>query len=83
MNRKAASLRTLGLMLMAWLAVLLGSAAAAQLPAAENAIAVRLVAEDSTPATGETVTLAAKPGHVHAFDLESGLRLNDKPVISA
>ena len=28
-------------------------------------------------------TLAANPGHVHAFDLESGDRLNDKPVVSA
>jgi multiple sugar transport system ATP-binding protein len=35
------------------------------------------------PAAGETVTLAATPGHVHAFDLESGLRLNDKPIVSA
>src|SRR5690606_30283464 len=31
------------------------------------------------PNAGETVTLAANPGHVHAFDLESGDRLNDKP----
>ena len=30
-----------------------------------------------------TVTLAANPGHVHAFDIESGQRLNDKPVVSA
>ncbi|WP_243444737.1 protein-disulfide reductase DsbD family protein [Sphingosinicella humi] len=58
MNRQAASLRSLGLMLAAWVAVLIGSGAAAQLPAGENAIAVRLVAEDSTPAAGETVTLA-------------------------
>ena len=35
------------------------------------------------PNAGETVTLAAKPGHVHAFDIESGDRLNDKPVVSA
>ena len=35
------------------------------------------------PNAGETVTLAAKPGHVHAFDIESGGRLNDKPVVSA
>jgi multiple sugar transport system ATP-binding protein len=37
----------------------------------------------SHPNAGETVTLAAKPGHVHAFDMESGERLNDKPVVSA
>ncbi|MEN0024952.1 MAG: TOBE domain-containing protein, partial [Microbacterium sp.] len=35
------------------------------------------------PNAGETVTLAANPGHVHAFDLESGDRLNDKPIVSA
>ena len=35
------------------------------------------------PNAGETVVLTAKPGHVHAFDIESGLRLNDKPVVSA
>ncbi len=35
------------------------------------------------PNAGETVTLAANPGHVHAFDIESGVRLNDKPVVSA
>ena len=29
------------------------------------------------PNAGETVTLAATAGHVHAFDLESGERLND------
>jgi len=34
------------------------------------------------PNAGETVTLAANPGHVHAFDIESGDRLNDKPVVS-
>ncbi|MCS3844199.1 ABC transporter ATP-binding protein [Microbacterium sp. AK031] len=37
----------------------------------------------SHPNAGETVTLAASAGHVHAFDIESGLRLNDKPVTSA
>ena len=35
------------------------------------------------PNAGETVTLAASAGHVHAFDIESGERLNDKPVVSA
>ncbi|MFC7789090.1 ABC transporter ATP-binding protein [Microbacterium sp. MAHUQ-60] len=35
------------------------------------------------PNAGETVTLAAAAGHVHAFDIESGVRLNDKPVVSA
>ena len=35
------------------------------------------------PNAGETVTLAATAGHVHAFDLETGERLNDKPVVSA
>ena len=34
------------------------------------------------PNAGDTVTLAATAGHVHAFDVESGERLNDKPVIS-
>ena len=34
------------------------------------------------PDAGETVTLAATPGHVHAFDLETGERLNDVPVIA-
>jgi multiple sugar transport system ATP-binding protein len=34
------------------------------------------------PNAGETVTLAATAGHVHAFDLETGERLNDAPVIS-
>ena len=36
----------------------------------------------SHPNAGETVTLAANAGHVHAFDIESGDRLNDKPVVS-
>jgi multiple sugar transport system ATP-binding protein len=35
------------------------------------------------PNAGETVTLAATAGHVHAFDIESGVRLNDKPIVSA
>ncbi len=35
------------------------------------------------PNAGETVTLAANPGHVHAFDLESGSRLNAAPIVSA
>ena len=34
------------------------------------------------PNAGDTVTLAATAGHVHAFDLETGERLNDAPVIS-
>ena len=34
------------------------------------------------PNAGDTVTLAATAGHVHAFDVESGERLNDAPVIS-
>ena len=34
------------------------------------------------PHSGETVTLAAAAGHVHAFDIESGERLNDAPVVS-
>jgi multiple sugar transport system ATP-binding protein len=37
----------------------------------------------SHPTAGETVTLAATAGHVHAFDSDSGERLNDKPVVSA
>lgn len=37
----------------------------------------------SHPNAGETVTLAANAGHVHAFDIESGVRLNDKPIVSA
>ena len=34
------------------------------------------------PHSGETVTLAATAGHVHAFDIETGERLNDAPVLS-
>src|SRR6188508_2980848 len=34
------------------------------------------------PNAGDTVTLAATAGHVHAFDIESGARLSDKPVVS-
>ena len=34
------------------------------------------------PNAGDTVTLAATAGHVHAFDIETGERLNDAPVIS-
>ena len=34
------------------------------------------------PHSGETVTLAATAGHVHAFDVETGERLNDAPVLS-
>ena len=37
----------------------------------------------SHPNAGETVTLAASAGHVHAFDAESGERLNDKAIASA
>ena len=32
---------------------------------------------------GDTVTLAANPGHVHAFDLDSGERLNKKPIAAS
>ncbi|MDR6867560.1 multiple sugar transport system ATP-binding protein [Microbacterium resistens] len=35
------------------------------------------------PNAGEQVTLAAVPGHLHLFDIESGERLGDKPVVSA
>ena len=35
------------------------------------------------PMAGDTVVLAPIPGHVHLFDIESGNRLNEKPVISA
>ncbi|VXB95322.1 multiple sugar (maltodextrins) transporter ATP-binding protein [Microbacterium sp. 8M] len=35
------------------------------------------------PNAGETVTLAANPGHLHAFDLESGERLNTKPIAAS
>ena len=35
------------------------------------------------PNAGETVTLAAVPGHVHVFDVESGERLTDKAIASA
>jgi multiple sugar transport system ATP-binding protein len=34
------------------------------------------------PIAGDTVTLAAAAGHVHAFDIESGERLNDSVVPS-
>ena len=35
------------------------------------------------PNAGETVTLAPIPGHMHVFDVASGERLTDKPVVSA
>ena len=35
------------------------------------------------PNAGETVTLAPIPGHMHVFDVVSGERLSDKPVVSA
>ncbi|NYD53379.1 ABC transporter ATP-binding protein [Microbacterium pseudoresistens] len=35
------------------------------------------------PNAGETVVLAPIEGHVHLFDIESGERLNEKPVVSA
>src|SRR5690606_27280992 len=35
------------------------------------------------PNAGEKVGLAPIPGHVHLFDIESGERLNTKPVVSA
>jgi len=35
------------------------------------------------PMAGDTVVLAPIAGHVHLFDIESGNRLNEKPVISA
>src|SRR3546814_15231131 len=59
MNRQRSSPRFPWIVLTTWLAaLLLGTAALAQLPAGEKAIAVSLVAEDATPAAGETVTLA-------------------------
>src|SRR3546814_4527893 len=59
MNRQRSSPRFPWIVLTTWLAaLLLGTAALAQLPAGEKAIAVSLVAEDDTPAAGETVTLA-------------------------
>ncbi|UNK71788.1 sn-glycerol-3-phosphate ABC transporter ATP-binding protein UgpC [Microbacterium sp. H1-D42] len=35
------------------------------------------------PMAGDTVVLAPIPGHVHVFDIETGERLNEQPVISA
>jgi len=37
----------------------------------------------SHPSIGDTIVIAPKQGHVHAFDTESGERLDDKAVISA
>src|SRR3546814_20361965 len=59
MNRQRSSPRFPWIVLTTWLAaLLLGTAALAQLPAGEKAIAVSLVAEDATPAAGAKVTLA-------------------------
>ncbi|MGB4135448.1 MAG: sn-glycerol-3-phosphate ABC transporter ATP-binding protein UgpC [Microbacterium sp.] len=35
------------------------------------------------PNAGDTVVLAPIPGHVHLFDIESGLRLNEQAIASA
>ena len=35
------------------------------------------------PMAGDTVVLAPIPGHVHLFDIETGERLNEQPVVSA
>jgi multiple sugar transport system ATP-binding protein len=35
------------------------------------------------PSSGETISLAPIPGHMHVFDVVSGERLSDKPVVSA
>ncbi|WP_298865572.1 ABC transporter ATP-binding protein [Microbacterium sp.] len=35
------------------------------------------------PNAGEKITLAPVAGHVHLFDIESGERLNEKPIVSA
>lgn len=35
------------------------------------------------PNAGDTVVLAPVAGHVHLFDIESGERLNEKPIVSA
>ncbi|MBY6061687.1 ABC transporter ATP-binding protein [Microbacterium esteraromaticum] len=35
------------------------------------------------PMAGDTVVLAPIPGHVHLFDIETGERLNEQPVLSA
>ena len=37
----------------------------------------------SHPSIGDTIVISPKQGHVHAFDTESGERLDDKAVISA
>ncbi|MCU0116528.1 TOBE domain-containing protein, partial [Curtobacterium poinsettiae] len=35
------------------------------------------------PSIGDTIVITPKQGHVHAFDTESGDRLDDKAVVSA
>ncbi|MEK6311114.1 MULTISPECIES: sn-glycerol-3-phosphate ABC transporter ATP-binding protein UgpC [Curtobacterium] len=37
----------------------------------------------SHPSIGDTIVITPKQGHVHAFDTESGERLDDKAVVSA
>ncbi|MFJ4219687.1 ABC transporter ATP-binding protein [Curtobacterium luteum] len=37
----------------------------------------------SHPSIGDTIVISPKQGHVHAFDTESGDRLDDKAVVSA
>ncbi|KTR04756.1 ABC transporter ATP-binding protein [Curtobacterium luteum] len=37
----------------------------------------------SHPSIGDTIVITPKQGHVHAFDTESGDRLDDKAVVSA
>lgn len=37
----------------------------------------------SHPSIGDTIVVTPKSGHVHAFDTESGERLDDKAVVSA
>ncbi len=37
----------------------------------------------SHPSIGDTIVISPKQGHVHAFDTESGERLDDKAVVSA
>jgi len=37
----------------------------------------------SHPSIGDTIVVTPKQGHVHAFDTESGERLDDKAVVSA
>ena len=65
------------------LALSLMASACGGTKASDKKSEVKLSEKGLTAKAGETVTLAANAGHVHAFDVETGLRLNDKPVVAS